>query len=292
MHYDGPTYRPPTEQYTPLLQVTVGCSHNKCAFCSMYKKVEFRMSPEHEIIEDLQQMAAYKDKIDRIFLLNGDPFVLSTDKLLRIAELVHEFLPKVQTITCYCSFADLRNKSFEDLCALRKAGYNQMYIGIETAYEPALKFINKGYTVPEAEMLLERIEKAGMSYCALLMCGIAGRGKSKENVEATAKLVNRFKPMIISLLSTAVCPGTPLEEMRDRGEFVELTEREQIDEEITLLEALDVDGSCFFFGSHPYNLVPVSGYMSQRDEMIAALREGIKEYDDEFLDSVWFRGGI
>ena len=292
MHYDGPTFRPPTEQHTPLLQVTVGCSHNKCAFCSMYRSVEFRMSPEWEIIEDLQQMSAFKDKINRIYLLNGDPFVLSTDKLLRIAELIHEFLPKVETITCYCSFADLRNKSFEDLCALRKAGYNQMYIGIETAYEPALKMINKGYTVPEAEMQLERLEKAGMSYSALLMCGIAGKGKSKENVEATAKLVNRFKPMIVSLLCTAVCPGTPLEEMRDRGEFTELTEREQIEEEIMLLEALDMDDTCFFFGSHPYNTVPISGYFGKKNEIIAAIREGMKEYDDEFLDSVWYRGGI
>ena len=250
------------------------------------------MSPEWEIIEDLQQMAAYKDKITRIFLLNGDPFVLSADKLLRIAELIHDFLPKVDTITCYCSFADLRNKSFEDLVALRKAGYNQLYIGIETGYEPALKFINKGYTVDEAEFQLDRLQKAGMSYNALLMSGIAGKGNSKENVEATARLVNKFKPMIVGLLSTAVSPGTPLEEMRDRGEYVELTERELIDEEIMLLEALDMDDSCFFFGSHPFNLVPVSAPFSKKAEIIEALREGMKEYEEEFLDSVWQRGSI
>ncbi|MBQ7895087.1 MAG: radical SAM protein, partial [Oscillospiraceae bacterium] len=151
MHFDGPTFRPPTENFTPLLQVTVGCSYNKCAFCSMYRCTQFHMSPEEEIIEDLKELAAKNNKVNRIFLLNGDPFVLSADKLLHISALIHRYLPRMCTITCYCSFVDLRNKSLEDLVALRKAGYNDLYIGIETGYEPALKLINKGYTISEAE---------------------------------------------------------------------------------------------------------------------------------------------
>ncbi len=292
MHFDGPGFRPPTENFTPLLQVTVGCSYNKCAFCSMYRCTEFRMSPEKEIVEDLKELAAKNDRVNRVFLLNGDPFVLSADKLLRISELIHKYLPNMCTITCYCSFVDLRNKSLEDLIALREAGYNDLYIGIETGYEPALKFISKGYTIPEAEETLARLERAGIRYNALLMGGIAGKGKSKENAEETAKLVNKFKPQIISWISTSVTEGTPLAEMRDRGEYVELTEREQIEEEILFLNALDMDDDCFFFGSHPMNLIPVSEYFFKKQEIIEYIKKEATEFDNEFLDSVWYRGAM
>lgn len=292
MHYDGPIFRPPMEWNTPLLQVTVGCSYNKCAFCTMYRSTCFHISPESEIIDDLLELSPHRDTIRRIFLLNGDPFVLSADKLLRIAALVHQYLPKVEALTCYCSIGDLRNKTFEDLVALRKAGYNQLYIGLETGYEPALKFITKGYTIPEAERILGDLLRAGFEYNALLMNGIAGKGSSEANVAATAKLLNAYKPKQVALLSTAVSDGTPLEELRDRGEYVELTEREQIEEEVMLLKALDMDDDCYFFGSHPFNLVAVSGYFSQKQELIDEIEREMMEYEPDFLDSVWKRGSI
>lgn len=292
MHFDGPTFRPPTENFTPLLQVTVGCSYNQCAFCSMYRCTQFRMSPEEEIVADLQELAAKNDKIDRIFLLNGDPFALSAQKLLRIAELLHHYLPRMITITCYCSFVDLRGKSLEDLKALREAGYNDLYIGIESGYEPALQMIRKGYTIPEAEEMLARLAQAGIRYHALLMGGIAGKGKSRENAEASARLLNQYKPGIVSWISTSVTEGTLLAEMRDRGEYVELTEREQLEEEILFLRALDMEDDCFFFGSHPMNLIPISEYFSKKEEIIRYIETEAAEYEDEFLDSVWQRGAM
>lgn len=292
MHYNGPTYRPPTEAYTPLLQITVGCSYNQCAFCTMYRSAKFRMSPESEIIEDLKEYYPYRDRINRLFLLNGDPFVLSAEKLLRVAELVHQYLPHVETMTCYCSIRDLRNKSFEDLVALRKAGYNQLYIGLETGYEPALKFITKGYTIPEAEHILREILDAGFDYHALLMNGIAGKGNTEASVEATARLLNKFKPKMVALLSTAVSPGTPLETMRDRGEYVELTEREHIEEEIMLLKALNMDDDCFFFASHVFDKIPVSEYFSKKELIIRHLETEMAKMPASELDSVWVRGSI
>lgn len=292
MHFDGPIYRPPPEWNTPLLQVTVGCSYNRCAFCTMYRNTCFHISPESEIIDDLLELSPHRDNIHRIFLLNGDPFVLSTDKLLRISQLVHQYLPKVDTLTCYCSIGDLRNKTFDDLVALRKAGYNQLYIGLETGYEPALKFITKGYTIAEAERILENLLRAGFDYNALLMNGIAGKGRSEVSVAATAKLLNAHKPKMVALLSTAVSSGTPLEEMRNRGEYTELTEREQIEEELMLLQALEMDDDCYFFGSHPFNLVPVNGYFSQKQELMEQIAAEMMEYEPDFLDSVWQRGSI
>lgn len=292
MHYDGTTYRPPMEANTTLLQVTVGCSYNKCAFCTMYRKKDFHMSPEEEIVEDLLEVARTKPDVKRIFLLSGDPFVLATDKLLRIAELVHQYLPSVETLTCYCSFMDLRNKTLEDLMKLRKAGYNDLYIGLETGYEPALKFISKGFTIAEAEQTLSRLLEAGFNYNALLMCGIAGKGNSEANAAATAKLLNTYKPRMVSLVSTAVSPGTPLSDMRDRGEYVQLTERELVEEELMLLRALDMDDDCFFHGSHPFNIIPVRGYFANKEDMILDIEMELMEYEPEFLDSIWNRGNI
>lgn len=292
MHYSGITYRPPMEADTTLLQITMGCSYNKCAFCTMYRNVPFRMAPEEEIIEDLKEVARTKPDIRRIFLLNGDPFVLAADKLLHIAELVHQHLPKVETLTCYCSIGDLKTKTFEELAALRKAGYNQLYIGLETGYEPAMRFITKGYSLADAERELERILKAGFDYHALLMLGIAGKGNSEANAAATAKLLNKYKPKMVSLTTTSVSPGTPLEALRDSGEYVQLTEREVVEEELMLLRALELDDDCFFHGSHPFNIIPVREYFAKKDDMILDIEMELMEYESEFLDSTWDRGRI
>jgi radical SAM superfamily enzyme YgiQ (UPF0313 family) len=217
MHYTGQIYRPPTEAYTPLLEVTAGCSYNRCAFCTMYRDTPFHVSSDEAVIEDLKELSRYAEKIHRLYLLNGDPFVLSAEKLLHIAGLIHTYLPDVETITCYCSIQDLKNKSREDLTALRKAGYNDLYIGIETGWEPALKMIHKGCDSADQYRELHKLKNAGMHYIAILMTGIAGKGNSKAHVEATAALLNETSPIGVGPMSTSVTPGSELEAIRDRG---------------------------------------------------------------------------
>ena len=123
MHYTGEVYRPPLEAYTPLLEVTYGCSHNACAFCIMYHQTRFGISPIEDIESDIIEISkTYPRPIERIYLLNGDPFMLPTDRLLEIADLIHKYLPDVNTITTYASFYNLKDKSVHDMKALRKAG--------------------------------------------------------------------------------------------------------------------------------------------------------------------------
>ena len=292
MHYTGQVYRPPMEAYTPLLEVTVGCSHNSCSFCTMYRKTKFAIAPNEQIIEDLEELAQCNPHCERVFILNGDPFVLPTEKLLHVARLIHSRLHDIKTITCYCSILDLKRKTQAELEELRAAGYNGLYIGLETGYDPALKQMNKGYTAQEEYEHLQRIVDAGFDYNALLMTGVAGKGNSEENVKATAALLNQIKPKIVAVLSTAVSPDSPLAAMRDAGEYIELTEREMAEEEIMLLEALEMDDDCFFFASHPFDLFPVSDYFAKKDQIIAYLREEMADTEPEFLDSVWQRGSI
>ena len=292
MHQTGQIYRPPSEAFTPRLEVTIGCSHNKCKFCTMYRKTEFCISPLEDVEADLEELRKTGDKIPRLFLTNGDPFVLSTEKLVEIAELVHKYLPEVEILTCYASIQNIKSKSVEDLKRLKSHGYDELYVGLETAYAPAVEMINKGFTVEEAYENIGKLVEAGMRYNALIMMGIGGKGKSEENVRETAKLLNKYKPYRISALSTSVLKGSELAELRDRGEYTELTEREMVEEEKLLLRSLDIE-DCMFAGSHPYNLITISGILPQdRETIIEYLDSEMAAWDRDqpgFLDTTMNR---
>ena len=292
MHYTGEVYRHPMEAKTPLLEVTIGCSHNKCSFCTMYRKTPFRMSKIEHIREDLEELSSYNVKIPRIYLVNADPFVLSADKLIKIGEMIHEYLPEIETITCYASIQNIKNKSVEDLKKLRALGYNDLHIGLETAYDPALKVMNKGFTNKDAHEQLGKLKEAGFRYDALLMLGVAGKDEGLKNTEATIELLSTYKPYMVSIMPTSVTPGSELEEICDSGDYVELTELEMLREEIRFLEALDVDDDCFFFGSHNFNLVPVSGKMKDRQAIIDHLKNAIDTLPSHVLQSTKPRGPI
>ncbi|EDR45929.1 hypothetical protein DORFOR_02530 [Dorea formicigenerans ATCC 27755] len=258
----------------------------------MYRKTPFRVAPLEDVEMDLKELYDRGEKITRIYLTNGDPFVLGTDRLVKIAELVHQYLPEVEVLTCYASIQNLKAKSLEDLKLLKSVGYDELYVGLETAYAPAVKLINKGFTVEEAYENIGKLKEAGMKYSALLMLGIGGKGHSEESVEATAAFLNKYPPYRVSPLSTAVLRGSELEELCDKGEYVQLTERELIEEEKMLLRALKIN-DCIFFGSHPYNLITISGVLPQdREEIIKHLDSEMAAWDRDqpgFLDTVWKR---
>jgi len=292
MHFTGQVYRHPMEGYTPLLEVTIGCSHNKCAFCVMYDQTPFSVSPMEHIEEDLKELKSHGYPIRRIYLVNADPFVLSTDKLVKIAERILHYFPEIETITGYASINNFKNKTVEDLRLLKSLRYDQFHIGIETMYAPALEQMNKGFTVEDVYEQIGKLKEAGMTYDALLMVGVAGRGNGARNMEPTVKLLNETRPYMISIMPTSVTPGSRLEAMCDRGEFVEPTEGEMLEEEIALLKALTYDDA-FLFGSHTYSLVPVSGYLkTDKEKILARLENGLKTLSPDVLNGILPRGHI
>lgn len=281
------------ESDTPLLEMTTGCSHNRCAFCTMYDKTPYRASKLEDIEADLVEMPhTLGGDVRRIFLLNGDPFVLPAETLLKIAELVHRYFPAIETLTCYASINAMANKSDADLKALREAGYNDLYIGLESGWGPAVARMRKGFTIDQAWHGLERLTRAGFRYAALLMPGSGGRGNSAVNAAETAKLLNRYKPFTIAAVATAVSPGSALARMRDAGEYTELTEGEMLDEELVLLKALEMDDDCLFFGSHAHNTIPVSGLFSHQEDIIAYLEAKRKQLPRAILNCTLPRGQL
>ncbi len=291
MHFTGQVYRHPMEANTPLLEVTIGCSHNKCSFCTMYRETPFRTSKFEHIEEDLQELKETYGALTRIYLVNADPFVLSTNKLVKIGELILKYFPMMETITGYTSIKNLRNKSLEDLKLLKSLKFNDLHIGLESGYDPALKVMNKGYTSSEAIIELQKVKDAGMRWDALLMIGVAGKGNSEVNTMATASILNAFPPYMLSIMPTSVTPGSPLETICNNGEYMELTELEMLEEEKMLLNSLEFDDA-FFFGSHYFNLVPISGSLKDKADLIATIDDAIAELSPAVLNAVKPRGPI
>lgn len=285
MHYTGEVYRPPLEAYTPLLEVTYGCSHNACAFCTMYHNTKFGISPIEDIESDIIEVSkTYPRPIERIYLLNGDPFMLPTDRLLEIADLIHKYLPDVNTITTYASFYNLKDKSVHDMKALRKARYNELWFGVETGDSEVLSWLNKGANLADYYEGLDKMKAACMDYFAIVMQGIKGAGKSIENAKATAEFLNYYPAKGIFIMSTDVQYGSKLYNMRKRGEFVETTNRENLKEQITLLKNLDVPGDVLYSSGHIVNLVKVTSYMRNKEKMIKKLEDALENLPDFILD--------
>lgn len=286
MHYTGQVYRPPLEAYTPLLEVTYGCSHNKCAFCTMYGMTNFGISLIKDVESDILEISmTYPRPIERIYLLNGDPFVLSTEKLVEIADLIHKYIPEVKTITSYASFYNLKNKTKEDLKLLREKGYNELWFGVETGNQKVLDWLDKGADLEDYKKGIEKMKYANMTYNAIVMQGVAGNGNSKENARETAKFLNLYPPIGIFIMSTDIQRGSKLYKMREEGDFKETTNRENLEEQIELLKNLDVPGNVLYSSGHIVNLVKVTSHMRNKEKMIKKLEEALENLDEKILDS-------
>ena len=267
------TFRPPFEAKSLLLQVTTGCSHNKCSFCTMYRDVPFGVESMEQIEKDLTEARAFAPGARRVFLESGDPFALSANKLEAIALKIHEYLPYVQTIAMYASINNIRGKTDAELVRLRELGINELNIGIESGLDEALTLMNKGYDSKEALYELGRLRAAGMDYGANVIFGGAGPGRLKENAAATAEILNKTTPYLIFTGTIHADPGCPLYDDIQSGRFIEPTIGEHIDEEELFLQMLELD-NCLYFGLHPSNVVRMQGWLPRdKEAMLYEVRQ-------------------
>ncbi len=256
----------------------------------MYRNVPFSVVPKAQITAQLAYAAKYDPDCKRVFLESGDPFALSAEKLLDIAEEVHRYLPLVETIAMYASIKNIRTKTDEELAALRSAGINELNIGVESGLDEALSRMNKGYTAEEARHELLRLRKAGIDYGANIIFGVAGSGKWKGNAEATAGLLNETAPYLIFTGTIHADPGCPLYEDMQNGVFEESTFGEYLDEEELLLNLLELD-DCYYFGLHPSNVVPMRGYLQRDKDLMLRELQKMRDRLKSRLDQKPKRGG-
>ena len=266
-------FRPPFEAASLLLEVTHGCSYNACAFCTMYRGVPFQLEPMERVEECVRTAAVRRPGVKRVFLEHGDAFALSAERLIRIAELIHTYLPRVEMIAMYASIKNIASKSDDDLERLREAGVGDLNIGVESGLDEALRWMNKGYTAAQARHELLRLKRAGIPWGANVILGAAGPALRSKNAIATAELLSATQPNLIFTGTLHADPGCPLYEAIKSGAFAESTFGEYFDEEETLIERLELD-DCVFFGLHPSNVVTMEGRLPQdKDRLLAELRD-------------------
>ena len=283
MHYTGTVYRPPSEARSILLQVTVGCSHGKCRFCHGYKDLPFRAEPIEQIVEDLKEVRQFRPDSTRIHLLSGDAFALSYEQLMEIAAKIHEILPNVKVISSMAAIINLKDKSLEQLKNLRDAGYEYLYIGMESGLDEVLENTEKGSTVSDTLEQLHKLEESGIKYDANYLLGLAGSGNSEKNALATAELVNKLKPNIVAILSLTIFPGTKMFDDRKDGRFIEASELERTKEFKTFIENLNIKTR--IAANHVTMGTPIVGDLPQDKEMILSeLTHIIDTFDED-----WYR---
>lgn len=299
MHYTGTIWRPPYEAASLLLEVTAGCTHHGCKFCTLYGELpfRFRMSPLKDVESDLQEaqlrgtdpMARLSARlqglpepggVERVFLTGANPFVLRADRLLEIAGLIRRYLPSVRTVGCFSRITDVALKSDEELAALGRAGYDGLTIGIETGDGEALAFMNKGYAPEDILTQCERLDRAGIHYSFFYLAGISGAGRGEAGARATAAVCNRLHPRLIGVNMLTVYPDSALYREIQRGNWRESGELEKYRETRTLLENLNIptvfaamgaSNAFQFQGSLPEEK---EALLAGLDEIIGSAQEG------------------
>ena len=229
MHYTGTIWRPPYEASSLLLEVTAGCTHHSCKFCTLYNDLpfKFRMSPLEDVESDLQEAQLWStdpiamltarlqglprpERIQRTFLVGANPFVLKYERLMAIAGLIQKYVPSVKTIGCFARITDVTTKSDEELASLHRAGYDGLTIGIETGDDEALSFMNKGYTAADIVKQCRRLDHAGIHYNFFYLAGISGTGRGEIGARATADVCNQLHPGLIGVNMLTIYPESEL----------------------------------------------------------------------------------
>ena len=289
MKYTGTTWRPPFEAFSLLLQVTVGCSHNRCAFCSMYRDVPFAVESMEQIEADLREARETHPRVDRVFLVNADPFCLSGRRLTAIAKKIIEHLPEVKSIGMYASIQNIVSKSDEELKELRRLRISGLNVGLESGLPEVLDELGKGFSLDEARFQLKRLKRAGIGFSVNIIIGAAGGERHRENALASARVVNEVEPDLIFVATLHLEHESPLRNDLLRGAFKENTLRETIEEEKLFLENLELEGTRFF-GRHPSNAIPLDGTLSRdKKRMLLTLDEGLRFLPARHLDIPYTR---
>ena len=279
MHYTGTIWRPPYEAASLLLEVTAGCTHHKCKFCTLYNDLpfSFRMSPLEDIEDDLrrvQQESKGRDRsIERVFLTGANPFVLSFDKLEKIAELICGYLPAVKSIGSFARITDVTPKTEEELARLHAAGYDGLTIGMETGDDEALRFMNKGYTAADIIEQCQRLDAAGISYSFFYLAGISGAGRGETGAKWTAEICNRLHPVLIGANMLTIYPDAELYAEIQRGNWQEEGELEKYKEMRTLIENLRIPTVFAAMGTS--NAYQFCGRLPEEREKLLSFLDGI-----------------
>lgn len=271
IQYEEPVFRPPSEADSLILQATYGCTHNRCAFCSMYQGKRFRVRPEEELFAEIEWAGRHLPDVTRVFLADGDAFALSPRRMIRILERLYQRLPRLERVTAYASPQNFRGRKLEDLRAVRAAGLTMLYVGLESGDDEVLRRIHKGADCQTIVAACQRAEEAGFDLSITAILGLAGPAGSLRHAEKTAAAIDRIRPRYASALTLMRAPRQPSfeEEIGDPA-WRDLTPEEALSECRALVAAIQADG-LEFRSNHASNYLALKGRLQRDKHKLLAL---------------------
>ena len=287
MHYEGYCIRPPSEAYSILLQVTLGCSHNKCTFCGSYKDKRFTIKDDEIILSDILFASKYMKRQDRVFLMDGDALIIPQKRLMWILDRIREHLPWVRRVGAYGNTKGIKMKSLQQLTELKENGLGILYLGVETGDAELRKRINKGSTAQTCIEMGRKVREAGIKLSVTVLLGIAGREGSLAHARATGELLSAMDPNYVGALTVMLIPGTPLYEEHRKGEFQLPDEKELLQELREMIAHTNLSRG-LFFSNHASNYLPVKAKLPKgKQEALDLIDAALK--GDVGLRPEWMR---
>ena len=270
MHYEGNCIRPPPEADSILLQVTTGCSHNRCTFCGAYKDIGFRIKDNDVILSDILFASKYMKRQDRLFLMDGDALIIPQERLMWILKRIGEHLPWLHRVGSYANTKSIGTKSPTELTELREKGLGMLYLGVETGDDQLRKKIEKGSNARHCLEMARRVKDAGIKLTVTLLLGIAGKERSLDHARATGELVSAMDPDFASALTVILIPGTSLWGGHRRGDFQMPDERGLLIEMRELIVHTHLSNG-LFSSSHASNYLPIRARLPEGKQEILDL---------------------
>ncbi|MDO4353005.1 MAG: radical SAM protein [Clostridia bacterium] len=275
--YVGDVYRPPSEAYSLIVQATIGCTHNKCSFCKMFKEKRFQTRPTEDIIADFAWARKRYRSVPRIFLADANALCLKTDKLMPILTYIEETFPECERVTIYGRASDVLRKTEDELRQLREHGLTMVYIGAESGSDKVLEMCHKGETRQQLIDAVKRIEKVGIKASVTFISGLAGKDGWEDHAIQTGTMITEMNASYVSLLTLLVDPQAPMYDDIQSGRLKLLTPQEVLAETHLMLENANPEKTCIFRSNHASNYLSLKGDLPQdRDRFLAQIEAAMK----------------
>ena len=286
MHYEGMMIRPPSEANSILLQVTLGCSHNKCTFCGTFRGKRFNIKKDDVIFEDIEFARKYCKRQNRVFICDGDAMIVPQKRLVKILKQVKKRLPWVERVGLYANTKSIGMKTDEQLKELHDLGVKIAYMGLESGDDQILKEIRKGADSAKMIKMGKRLKKSGINLSITVLLGLGGRERSKIHARETGRVLSAIDPDFVGALTLMLVPGTELNDQHEKGDF-ELINPEEMLEELGLMIASTHLSNGLFHANHASNYLPIRAKLPQEKEktleLISQALKGNVELKPEFM---------
>ncbi len=289
MKYEGMIFRPPSEAESLILQVTAGCSYNRCTFCGAYRGKTFRIKRFEEIKEDIDEVSSYSPRVERVFLADGDALVIPQEELIRILSYLKAKLRGLERVGIYANAKDILRKGVEELKALKELGLGIIYLGLESGDPEVLKRIKKNANVDQMIQAARRVKESGILLSVTVILGLGGVEGSQIHAQETGKVLSEMDPDYVGALSLMIVPGTPIEREIDAGKLILPTPFGLIQELETMIENSHMT-HCFFASNHASNYLPLRIQLpEEKEEALRRIREVLKRKDPALLRPEFLR---